>query len=65
VPFEQAGLMEAALKKARVEVRFVRVPKGPHGVLPELLKSGSLPTAAGQFRVAEVVTWFDRHLPKR
>lgn len=65
VPFEQGELMEAALKQARVEVKFVRVSKGPHGVLPELLKSGSLLTAGGQFHASEVTAWFDRHLVKR
>jgi acetyl esterase/lipase len=65
VPFEQAELLERALQETGLEVRLVRVPKGPHGILPQLLREGWLPTLEGRFEVAEVVGWFDRHLRRR
>ena len=55
VPFEQAGVMETALRKANVEVKLIRIPNGGHG---------------GNFQGAinppdflgEMVRWLNRHL---
>ncbi len=58
VPIQQSELMEATLKKAGVEVRFVRVPGGKHG--------GDFQFKAGDPRLpdhkGEAVKWFDAHL---
>ena len=58
VPIKQSEIMESALKKAGVDVRFIRVPGGAHG--PNFrLPSGDprLPDHLG-----EAVRWFDVHL---
>jgi acetyl esterase/lipase len=55
VPFEQAELMEAALRKAGVEVQLIRVPGGGHGVNFE--GATNPPDFLG-----EMVRWLDRHL---
>jgi acetyl esterase/lipase len=58
VPIQQSELMEATLKKAGVEVRFVRVPGGKHG--------GDFQFKAGDPRLpdqkGEAVKWFDAHV---
>lgn len=55
VPFEQAELMEQALKKAGVEVKLVRIPGGGHGANFEAAKNP--PDFLG-----EMVRWLDHHL---
>jgi dipeptidyl aminopeptidase/acylaminoacyl peptidase len=58
VPIQQSELMEATLKKAGVEVRFVRVPGGRHGPNFQLAATDPrLPDEEG-----EAVRWFDAHL---
>jgi acetyl esterase/lipase len=58
VPIQQSELMEAALKKAGVAVRFTRVPGGKHG--------GNFQFPAGDPRapdeIGAAVAWFDAHL---
>jgi acetyl esterase/lipase len=58
VPFQQSELMEATLKKAGVEVRFVRVPGGKHG--------GNFQFPSGDPKAPDeiggAIAWFDAHL---
>ena len=58
VPIQQSELMEATLKKAGVEVRFVRVPGGKHG--------GNFQFPAGDPKapdeIGDAIAWFDSHL---
>lgn len=58
VPMQQSELMEATLKQAGVEVRFVRVPGGKHG--------GNFQFPAGDPKapdeIGAAITWFDAHL---
>jgi acetyl esterase/lipase len=56
VPFEQAELMEAALRKAGVEVQLVRIPGGGHS---ENFEGATNPPDF----LGEMVRWMDRHLP--
>jgi acetyl esterase/lipase len=55
VPFEQSEMMEAALRKAGVVVKFIRVQGGGHGVNFE--GATNPPDVAG-----EMVRWLDQHL---
>jgi hypothetical protein len=62
VPIIQSSVMEAALKKAGVEAKFVTVPGGRHG--------NNFGFRPGDSRlpddVKEAALWFDRHLhPKK
>jgi dipeptidyl aminopeptidase/acylaminoacyl peptidase len=57
VPFHQSELMEAALKKAGVPVKLVRVPGGDHG--PTFPGATNPPDYKG-----EMVKWFDLYLRK-
>lgn len=57
VPYKQSEIMEAALKKAGVEVKLVRVPGGGHGSsFPGAKEKMDWPSMA--------VEWFDGHLRK-
>jgi acetyl esterase/lipase len=58
VPVEQSQLMEQALHKAGVEVRFVRVPGGKHGADFQL--PAGHPRRPDEIRIA--IAWFDAHL---
>ena len=55
VPFHQSELMEAALKKAGVPVKLVRIPGGDHG--PTFPGATNPPDYKG-----EMVKWFDLYL---
>jgi acetyl esterase/lipase len=55
VPFEQSESMDAALRKAGVQVKFIRVSGGTHGVNFE--GATNPPDVLG-----EMVAWLDRHL---
>lgn len=55
VPFQQSEMMEAALKKASVPVKLVRIPGGDHG--PTFPGATNLPDYKG-----EMVKWFDVYL---
>src|SRR5499425_452046 len=57
VPFHQSELMEAALKKAGVPVKLVRIPGGDHG--PTFPGATNPPDYKG-----EMVKWFDLYLCK-
>ena len=57
VPFHQSELMEAALKKAGVPVKLVRIPGGDHG--PTFPGATNPPDYKG-----EMVKWFDLYLRK-
>jgi len=58
VPYNQSELMEAALKKAGVAVKLVRVPGGGHG--------SSFPGATETMDWAgQAVQWFDAHLRRK
>lgn len=60
VPFEQSQLMEAALRKAAIPVKFVPVPGGRHGRNFQFQPGDArLPDYIG-----ESVKWFDLHLRK-
>jgi acetyl esterase/lipase len=58
VPFEQSQIMERALQKAGVPVKFVPVPGGNHG--------GNFGFKPGDPRIpdywSEAIKWFDRYL---
>lgn len=57
VPYEQSVAMEAALRKASVTVKLIRVPGGGHG--------SSFPGATEKMDwAAEAVSWFETHLKK-
>jgi len=57
VPFNQSELMEAALKKAGVAVKLVRVPGGDHGpTFPGTTEKADWPAMA--------LEWFDANLRK-
>jgi len=55
VPFEQSELMEAALRRAGVEVKLIRIPGGSHGANFE--GATNPPDFLG-----ETVRWLDDHL---
>lgn len=55
VPFQQSEAMEAALQKAGVEVKFLRIAGGGHGV--DFQGATNPPDVAG-----EMVRWLDKHL---
>jgi acetyl esterase/lipase len=57
VPFRQSELMEAALKKAGVQVKLIRIEGGEHG--PTFDGAKNPPDYKG-----EMVKWFDAHLRK-
>jgi len=58
VPIDQSTTLEAALKSAGVEVRFIRVPGGGHGENFRFAKNDPrLPDQYGETR-----RWFDAHL---
>jgi acetyl esterase/lipase len=57
VPFAQSELMQAALEKAGVPVKLLRVPGGAHG--PNFPGATNAPDYLG-----EMVRWFDRYLRK-
>ncbi|MBI1898384.1 MAG: alpha/beta hydrolase [Acidobacteria bacterium] len=58
VPFSQSEIMEAALRKAGVPVKLIRVPGGGHG--------SSFPGATEKIEWSgEAVAWFDAHLRKQ
>jgi acetyl esterase/lipase len=57
VPFRQSELMEAALKKAGVTVKLIRIEGGEHG--PTFDGAKNPPDYK-----AEMVKWFDAHLRK-
>ena len=57
VPFHQSELMEAALKKAGVPVKLLRIPGGDHG--PTFPGATNPPDYKG-----EMVKWFDLYLRK-
>jgi acetyl esterase/lipase len=59
VPFKHSELMEAALKKAGVPVKLVRLPGGGHG--PAFYRAQK---DWPDFQ-AETVRWFDQHLQKK
>jgi acetyl esterase/lipase len=58
VPVQQSELMEATLRKAGVDVRFVKVPGGKHG--PEFRFRAGDPRKPDELTAA--VAWFDAHL---
>ena len=58
VPIQQSELMEATLKKAGVDVRFIRVPGGKHG--PNFQFPAGDPRAPDEIGAA--IGWFDAHL---
>jgi acetyl esterase/lipase len=58
VPIGQSEAMDAALRKAGVEVRFVRVPGGRHG--PNFELPAGDPNRPDDMSAA--VQWFDAHL---
>ncbi len=58
VPFHQSELMEAALKKAAVPVKLIRIEEGNHG--PTFPGAKNPPDYK-----AEMVKWFDKYLQKR
>jgi acetyl esterase/lipase len=55
VPYHQSEIMEAALKKAGVSVKLIRIPGGAHG--PTFPGAKDPPDYK-----AEMVKWFDTHL---
>jgi dipeptidyl aminopeptidase/acylaminoacyl peptidase len=58
VPIDQSTTLEAALKAAGVEVRFIKVPGGRHGEDFRFAKDDPrLPDQYGETR-----RWFDAHL---
>lgn len=57
VPFEQAELMDAALKKAGVPVKVLRIEGADHG--PMFPGAKNPPDYK-----AEIVRWFDQYLRK-
>jgi acetyl esterase/lipase len=59
VPFEQSRLMESALKKVGVPVKFVPVPGGMHG--PTFGFQPGDPRIPDYW--SEAIKWFDRYLP--
>ena len=59
VPIKHSELMEAALKKAGVLVKLVRLPGGGHG--PAFFRAQK---DWPDFQ-AETVRWFDQHLQKK
>jgi dipeptidyl aminopeptidase/acylaminoacyl peptidase len=60
VPFAEGQFMEAALKKAGIPVRLIRVSGGQHGRNFELADTDArLPTY-----FAEATQWFDKYLRK-
>ena len=56
VPIHNSEAMEQALRKAGVDVKFIRVAGGKHG--PDFGKPPNAPDYLG-----EMVQWFDRHRP--
>jgi acetyl esterase/lipase len=60
VPIQQSELMEATLKKAGVEVRFVRVPGGKHG--NNFQFPAGDPKAPDE--IGDAIAWFDAHLKR-
>jgi acetyl esterase/lipase len=58
VPYAQSEIMEAALRKAGVAVKLIRVPGGGHG--------SSFPGAREKMDwAAQALEWFETHLRKR
>jgi dipeptidyl aminopeptidase/acylaminoacyl peptidase len=58
VPYQQSEIMEAALRKAGVPVKLIRVPGGGHGSsFPGATEKADWPGQAQE--------WFDNYLVKR
>ena len=63
VPIKHSELMEAALKKAEVPVKLVRLKGGVHG---RNFGGANLPDAKDwPDYLGETVRWFDQHLQKK
>jgi len=62
VPFEQAEVMEHALRDYGVEVKLIRVEGGGHG--PDFRGPGYTGAAIAVDFLGEMVGWFNQHLQK-